>query len=118
MAGGLPVSEPAADLAVAGALLSARQDVAIPPDLVLFGEISLSGALRPVGQTENRLKEASKLGFSQATVPSRSKLDGVAGIAARQLPDLTAFVGEMFGAADGARKKTGMGTADGKPDRN
>ncbi|MDP3264504.1 MAG: DNA repair protein RadA [Tabrizicola sp.] len=98
VAGGLRVSEPAADLAVAGALLSAREDVAIPPDMVLFGEISLSGALRPVGQTENRLKEASKLGFSHATVPSHSKLEGAGGIAVRQMPDLTAFVGEMFGA--------------------
>lgn len=98
VAGGLRVSEPAADLAVAGALLSAREDVAIPPDMVLFGEISLSGALRPVGQTENRLKEASKLGFSQATVPSHSKFEGAAGLMVRQMADLTAFVGEMFGA--------------------
>ncbi|MCU0902354.1 MAG: DNA repair protein RadA [Tabrizicola sp.] len=98
VAGGLRVSEPAADLAVAGALLSAREDVAIPPDMVLFGEISLSGALRPVGQTENRLKEASKLGFSQATVPTHSKTEGAAGMTVRQMPDLTAFVGEMFGA--------------------
>jgi len=98
VAGGMRVSEPAADLAVAGALLSAREDVAIPPDMVLFGEISLSGALRPVGQTENRLKEASKLGFSQATLPSRSKLGGGEGMRVNQMPDLTAFVGEMFGA--------------------
>ena len=98
VAGGMRVSEPAADLAVAGALLSAREDVAIPPDMVLFGEISLSGALRPVGQTENRLKEASKLGFSQATLPSRSKLGQSEGMNLRQMADLTAFVGEMFGA--------------------
>ena len=98
VAGGMRVSEPAADLAVAGALLSAREDVAIPPDMVLFGEISLSGALRPVGQTENRLKEASKLGFSQATLPSRSKMAGTEGMRLREMPDLTAFVGEMFGA--------------------
>ncbi|MDK2774527.1 MAG: DNA repair protein RadA [Tabrizicola sp.] len=98
VAGGLRVSEPAADLAVAGALLSAREDVAIPPDMVLFGEISLSGALRPVGQTENRLKEASKLGFSQATVPTHSKTEGATGMRVRAMPDLTAFVGDMFGA--------------------
>ncbi len=79
VAGGLRVTEPAADLAVAAALLSAREDVAIPPDMVLFGEISLSGALRPVGQTENRLKEAAKLGFTQATVPARSKSTGTRG---------------------------------------
>ena len=98
VAGGLKVNEPAADLAVAGALLSAREDVAIPPDMVLFGEISLSGALRPVGQTENRLKEASKLGFQQATVPSRSKTGGGEGMKLHEMADLTAFVGEMFGA--------------------
>lgn len=98
VAGGMRVSEPAADLAVAAALLSAREDVALPPDMVLFGEISLSGALRPVGQTENRLKEAAKLGFSQAIAPDRSKLGADTGMRVRQMPDLTAFVGEMFGA--------------------
>ncbi|OYU18027.1 MAG: DNA repair protein RadA [Rhodobacteraceae bacterium PARR1] len=98
VAGGMRVNEPAADLAVAAALLSAREDVALPADMVLFGEISLSGALRPVGQTENRLKEASKLGFNQAVAPSRSKLGADTGMTVRHMPDLTAFVGEMFGA--------------------
>ncbi|MDZ4136564.1 MAG: magnesium chelatase domain-containing protein, partial [Paracoccaceae bacterium] len=98
VAGGMRVSEPAADLAVAAALVSAREDVAIPPDMVLFGEISLSGALRPVTQTENRLKEAMKLGFSQAIAPSRSKMTEMDGMKVRMMPDLTAFVGEMFGA--------------------
>ncbi|GGE02230.1 DNA repair protein RadA/Sms [Gemmobacter megaterium] len=98
VAGGLRVSEPAADLAVAAALLSAREDVALPTDMVLFGEISLSGALRPVGQTENRLKEAQKLGFSQAVVPARSRLGGADAIRVREMTDLTAVVGEMFGA--------------------
>ncbi|MDP2085336.1 MAG: DNA repair protein RadA [Gemmobacter sp.] len=98
VAGGLRVNEPAADLAVAAALLSAREDVAIPPDTVFFGEISLSGALRPVSQTENRLKEAQKLGFSQAVVPARSRLGSVPGLKVREMADLTAVVGEMFGA--------------------
>lgn len=98
VAGGMKVSEPAADLAVAAALLSAREDVAIPADTVVFGEISLSGALRPVGQTENRLKEARKLGFSQAIAPTRSKLGSDDGQGIRQMPDLTSFVGEIFGA--------------------
>ena len=86
------------DSAVAAALVSAREDVAIPAETVIFGEISLSGALRPVGQTENRLKEASILGFSQATVPSHSKIEGAARLQVRQMADLTACVGEMFGA--------------------
>ncbi len=98
VAGGMRVTEPAADLAVAAALVSAREDVAIPPETVLFGEISLSGALRPVGQTENRLKEAAKLGFSQAIAPKGSKYGAVDGITVRPMADLTAFVGEMFGA--------------------
>ena len=98
VAGGLKVNEPAADLAVAAALLSAREDIAIPPDMVLFGEISLSGALRPVSQTENRLKEALKLGFTQATVPARSKATSDTGMRLREMADLAAFTGEMFGA--------------------
>ena len=98
VAGGLRVTEPAADLAVAAALLSAREDVALPADTVVFGEISLSGALRPVGQTESRLKEAGKLGFSAAIAPARSTFTGDAGLTVRQMPDLVAVAGEIFGA--------------------
>ena len=98
VAGGMRVMEPAADLAIAAAILSAREDVAIPPETVLFGEISLSGALRPVGQTENRLKEAAKLGFTTAVAPSRSKTGASPGISLREMPDLVTLVGEMFGA--------------------
>ena len=98
VAGGMRVSEPAADLAVAAALLSARDDVALPADMVLFGEISLSGALRPVVQTENRLREAAKLGFAQAVAPAKSRMSGSEGMRVREIADLTAFVGEMFGA--------------------
>ncbi|WP_112312360.1 DNA repair protein RadA [Pseudogemmobacter bohemicus] len=98
VAGGMRVTEPAADLAVAAALLSAREDVAIPRDMVLFGEISLSGALRPVSQTENRLKEAAKLGFTQAALPNGSKPGAQGGLKLREMADLTAFTGEMFGA--------------------
>jgi DNA repair protein RadA/Sms len=98
VAGGLRVSEPAADLAVAVALLSAREDIAVPTEMVIFGEISLSGALRPVGQTENRLKEARKLGFTQAIAPTRSKVGSDDGMRVRQIPDLATLVGEMFGA--------------------
>jgi len=98
VAGGLRVSEPAADLAVASALLGAREDVALPPDLVIFGEISLSGALRPVSQAENRLKEAGKLGFSQAILPAGSRYGGGEGLRVREMPDLVTFVGDTFGA--------------------
>ncbi|MEC8042615.1 MAG: magnesium chelatase domain-containing protein, partial [Pseudomonadota bacterium] len=98
VAGGLKVKEPAADLAVAAALLSAREDAALPADTVVFGEISLSGALRPVGQGENRLKEAQKLGFTSAIVPSGGKITGGDGLSLRSYADLTAFVGDIFGA--------------------
>lgn len=98
VAGGMRVNEPAADLAIAGALLSAREDSALPPEAVLFGEISLSGALRPVAQAENRLKEAQKLGFSQAILPEGQKVEGLGGMGLRRIADLTGFVGEVFGA--------------------
>ncbi len=98
VAGGIKIAEPAADLAVAAALLSAREDSALPDGAVVFGELSLSGALRPAPQTENRLKEAQKLGFSSAIAPSGSKTGGVTGIALSQMDDLTSFVGTVFGA--------------------
>ena len=66
VAGGLKITEPAADLAVVAALLSAASGEPVPPHTVLFGEVSLSGEVRPVGQSEARLKEAAKLGFKQA----------------------------------------------------
>ncbi|WP_133486465.1 DNA repair protein RadA [Aliiroseovarius marinus] len=98
VAGGMKISEPAADLAVAAALLSAREDASIPKDTVVFGEISLSGALRPVGQTENRLKEAQKLGFTSAIAPTRSKTGSGSGLNIQKMSDLTGFVGDIFGA--------------------
>lgn len=98
VAGGMKISEPAADLAVAAALLSAREDTALPVDTVIFGEISLSGALRPAPQTENRLKEAQKLGFTAAIAPSGGKSFSIKGIGLRRATDLTGFVGDFFGA--------------------
>jgi len=95
VAGGMKIADPAADLAVATALLSAREDVSLPPDTVVFAEISLSGALRPVGQTESRLKEAAKLGFRSAIAPKSSKAGGT-GLTLRPMQDLTQVVGEVF----------------------
>ncbi|MFK7943349.1 MAG: DNA repair protein RadA [Paracoccaceae bacterium] len=80
VAGGLRITEPAADLAAAGALVSSLTGETLPADAVLFGEISLSGALRPVPQPEARLKEAEKLGFSSAIVPSQMKMPRESGI--------------------------------------
>ena len=98
IAGGMRISEPAADLAVAAALLSAREDTALPATSVVFGELSLSGALRPVSQAENRLKEARKLGFSSAIAPEGCKITDGAGMDLKLMPDLTRFTGEIFGA--------------------
>ena len=98
VAGGMRVTEPAADLAVAAALVSAREDAALPKDAVIFGEISLSGALRPVTQLENRLKEAQKLGFCQALAPASKKIEDIAGITVRPVKDLASFVEELFGS--------------------
>ena len=98
VAGGMKISEPAADLAVAAALLSAREDAALPADTVVSGEISLSGALRPASQTENRLKEAQKLGFTAAIAPAGGKTGTTEGLALTRPADLTGFVGEVFGA--------------------
>jgi DNA repair protein RadA/Sms len=69
VAGGLRISEPAADLAAAAALASSALDVALPQDCVVFGEVSLSGEIRQVSRMESRLKEAAKLGFSRAVGP-------------------------------------------------
>jgi DNA repair protein RadA/Sms len=67
--GGLRVDEPSADLAAALAIVSSARDHPLPGDMVALGEIGLSGELRGVGQLEQRLREASKLGFASALVP-------------------------------------------------
>ena len=73
VAGGLKISEPAADLAVAAALVSALTGVPVPADMVVCGEIGLSGEVRAVSQLDQRLKEAGKLGFAHALVPAALK---------------------------------------------
>jgi DNA repair protein RadA/Sms len=69
VAGGLRIAEPAADLAAAAALVSSLIGVSLPHDAVYFGEIALSGAVRAVGHSALRFKEAAKLGFSRAVAP-------------------------------------------------
>jgi DNA repair protein RadA/Sms len=106
VAGGLRISEPAADLAVAAALVSALTLEPMPADTVVFGEIGLSGEVRPVGQAEARLKEAAKLGFSTAVTPARrasrpapGKGSDVNGIALRELAHLRQLVAMFEDAA-------------------
>jgi DNA repair protein RadA/Sms len=90
VAGGLRISEPAADLAVAAALVSSRLNVPLPVDQVYFGEVSLSGAVRPVAHMAARLKEARKLGFGRAAAPTGAENSGVEEIAA--LSELVAAI--------------------------
>lgn len=73
--GGLKISEPAADLAVATAIASSVKDAPVRADTVLIGEVGLSGELRMVGQMPARLREAEKLGFKSAIVPRRLRKD-------------------------------------------
>ncbi len=70
VAGGLKLNEPAADLAVAAALISSLTATPLPPRNVYFGEISLAGAVRSIPRADTRLKEAAKLGFTSATLPA------------------------------------------------
>ncbi|MEM7650650.1 MAG: DNA repair protein RadA [Pseudomonadota bacterium] len=69
IAGGIRINEPAADMAVAAALISALQNNPLPPETVFFGEVGLAGEIRQVAQPDLRLKEASKLGFREAIIP-------------------------------------------------
>ena len=91
--GGLKISEPAADLAVAVAIASSARDRALPADLAIVGEVGLSGELRAVGQLPARLNEAAKLGFARALVPKTVRRspdplpDGINIITARSLPE-------------------------------
>jgi len=73
IAGGLKITEPAADLAVAASLLSSLKNQPLPENTVVFGEVGLSGEVRAVSQRNARLKEAEKLGFERAIVPKGTK---------------------------------------------
>jgi DNA repair protein RadA/Sms len=70
--GGLDIDEPAWDLPVAIALASSLRDIALPPDLVVFGELGLTGEVRPVTYGEERVREAAKLGFRRALLPQEN----------------------------------------------
>ena len=104
VAGGYRISEPAADLAVAAALVSSLAQKALPRNSVWFGEVSLSGAVRPVGHAVARLKEASKLGFDLATMPA-SKEKGVPdGLRLSTVAELTDLVVGLLAVGDGASR--------------
>jgi DNA repair protein RadA/Sms len=101
VAGGLRIAEPAADLAVAAALVSSLCDRPVPADCVVFGEIGLSGEVRAVSQTEARLKESRKLGFTRALTPARRGKDA----------GKTAAEGIRVSEARASRRRSNMETA-------
>jgi DNA repair protein RadA/Sms len=104
VAGGLRIQEPAADLAAAAALVSSLANAPLPADAVYFGEISLSGAVRPVAQTPARLKEAAKLGFVRAFAPETARADPDTGIEVTGIGALLGLVGDVA-ARKGARQR-------------
>src|SRR6478736_5549646 len=97
VAGGLRIQEPAADLAAAAALVSSFTAAPLPADAVYFGEISLSGAVRPVAQTASRLKEAQKLGFARAILPDAARAEGTgeAGLSLQSVGSLASLVADI-----------------------
>lgn len=98
VAGGLKLGDPAADLAAAASLLSSFTGRPAPEDTVFFGEVSLTGAVRTVGHVDQRLKEAAKLGFTRAVVPTACAPDrefqDIRLMAVSQLHELVAWFGE------------------------
>ena len=90
MVGGLRISEPAADLAIAAVITSSLRDLCVRADVVMIGEVGLSGELRWVSQMNARLREAAKLGFKAAIIPrclrrGEPLADGIQIIEARSL---------------------------------
>jgi DNA repair protein RadA/Sms len=95
VAGGLRIQEPAADLAAAAALMSSLANAPLPPHAAFFGEVSLSGAVRPVAQSAARLKEAAKLGFTQAFVPEAARGDGDSSLSLTGIGALSSLVADI-----------------------
>ena len=100
VAGGVKVREPGADLAVAAALISSLTGKPLPADAVFFGEVALSGAVRPIGQTELRLKEAVKLGLERGVIAASGEPPGIKGVQLKQLEDLPALAGWIASLRD------------------
>ena len=104
VAGGMKVSEPAADLAAAAALVSSIAGAVLPADRVYFGEVSLSGAIRPVSHAGQRIKEAAKLGFKHAIAPRESNADAN-GLRLTGIDRILSLVAET--AEHGGKQKSG-----------
>ncbi|MEL7049458.1 MAG: magnesium chelatase domain-containing protein, partial [Pseudomonadota bacterium] len=113
VAGGMRIAEPAADLAAAAALLSSFSGQPLPKDSVYFGEISLTGAIRPASQTLVRLKEAQKLGFGAAYLPNSGDLGkSKMTLALNRLKHLSELAGDMGANEAGSGIGSGMAQND------
>jgi DNA repair protein RadA/Sms len=95
VAGGYRLSDPAADLAVAAALVSALSERPVPSEAVVLGEIALSGEIRPVAHTGLRLKESAKLGFDTAWTPRGVKAGE--GLRLAEFANLRQLVDQVLG---------------------
>jgi len=95
VAGGLKVNEPAADLAIAAALISSLTNSPLPPETVFFGEISLAGGVRPVVHASLRLREAQKLGFKSAVTGKLGAGDGANGLHVSEYSELAALISKI-----------------------
>jgi len=95
VAGGLKINEPAADLAVAAALISSLTNSPLPPDSVYFGEISLAGGIRPVVHASLRLREAQKLGFRSVSTGRLSAADRTRDLEVTEYSELAELVGRI-----------------------
>ncbi len=97
--GGVRITEPAADLAVLMAIVSSLKNRPLPPKLVVFGEIGLAGEVRPVQRGQERLREAAKLGFTQALIPHanrpRQAIAGLEVIPVRRVEEAVIKVREL-----------------------
>jgi len=117
--GGISVTEPAADLAVALALASVVTDRPLPPDLVAFGELGLAGEVRQVPGAERRLAEAWRAGFTRALVPASTVTAGDAQIAAAPpgmvVHGVRTLAEGLAVACSEARTQAGPGTMPGWP---
>jgi DNA repair protein RadA/Sms len=102
VAGGLKIAEPAADLAVAAALISSLVGAPLPQEAVFFGEISLAGGVRPVVHGALRIREAQKLGFKAAITGRLKAGDSVSGIRVSEYSELADLIGRI--AATGQRQ--------------
>ena len=95
--GGIDLEEPAADLGMALALISSLTDRALPDDLIAIGELGLAGECRGVGNVEQRVKEAARLGFTRAVIPAHNldacrNIQGIETIPVKNVYDLLRFI--------------------------